>query len=207
MCARAALRAGAGIAWAAVPASVAAQIGAAQPELMVRALPERSGAGRPRRGARGRARAGPSAVAQGLARRLAQRHRGPLPVDLRADRHRRVSLDVADRPNLQGTSLRYAGDRDGHGRRAVRRRCGGGVATVRPTAVGANRGEEEGDHCRGAREMCCALLQTRRNAPDHAVATFFSSLRRRRVLLVPKPPTRVRTASLCRSSNRSCSRR
>src|SRR6185437_193933 len=39
LAARAALRAGAGISWVAVPASVAAQVGAAQPELMVRALP------------------------------------------------------------------------------------------------------------------------------------------------------------------------
>jgi ADP-dependent NAD(P)H-hydrate dehydratase / NAD(P)H-hydrate epimerase len=81
MCARAALRAGAGIVWVAVPAAVAAQIGSAQPELMVRPLPG---------GLDLAARAGALAVGPGLgrsddavalARRLAQRHRGPLVVD------------------------------------------------------------------------------------------------------------------------------
>ena len=81
LAARAALRAGAGIAWVAVPASVAAQVGAAQPELMVRALPggldlaDRAGALAVGPGL------GRSAEAQGIVRRLAQRHRGPLVID------------------------------------------------------------------------------------------------------------------------------
>ena len=81
LAARAALRAGAGIAWVAVPASVAAQVGAAQPELMVRALPgglelaDRAGALAVGPGL------GRSAEAQGMVRRLAQRHRGPLVID------------------------------------------------------------------------------------------------------------------------------
>ena len=81
LAARAALRAGAGIAWLAVPASVAAQVGAAQPELMVRALPGglelayRAGALAVGPGL------GRSAEAQVMVRRLAQRHRGSLVID------------------------------------------------------------------------------------------------------------------------------
>src|SRR6476661_7091308 len=81
LAARAALRAGAGIAWVAVPASVAAQVGAAQPELMVRALPgglelaDRAGALALGPGL------GRSVEAQGMVRSLAQRHRGPLVID------------------------------------------------------------------------------------------------------------------------------
>jgi ADP-dependent NAD(P)H-hydrate dehydratase / NAD(P)H-hydrate epimerase len=81
LAARAALRAGAGIVWVAVPATVAAQVGAAQPELMVRALPgglelaDRAGALAVGPGL------GRSAEAQEMVRRLAQRHRGPLVVD------------------------------------------------------------------------------------------------------------------------------
>jgi len=81
MCARAALRAGAGIAWAAVPEAVAAQVGAAQPEVMVRPLPgglelaERAAAVAVGPGI------GRDDDAQALVRRLAQRHRGPIVID------------------------------------------------------------------------------------------------------------------------------
>ena len=81
MSGRAALRAGAGIVWLAVPADVAPQIATVHPELMVKETPD---------GLELLERAGAVAVGPGLgrgeeagrlARRLAQRHRGPIVVD------------------------------------------------------------------------------------------------------------------------------
>ena len=81
MSGRAALRAGAGIVWLAVPGDVAPQIATVHPELMVKQLPD---------GLELAERAGAVAVGPGLgrgedagnlARRLAQRHRGPIVVD------------------------------------------------------------------------------------------------------------------------------
>ena len=79
--ARAALRAGAGVAWAAVPEAVATSIGASAPEVMVRPLPD----GLDLAGRAGAVAVGPGLGrdddAQALARRLAQRHRGAMVID------------------------------------------------------------------------------------------------------------------------------
>jgi ADP-dependent NAD(P)H-hydrate dehydratase / NAD(P)H-hydrate epimerase len=81
MCGRAALRAGAGTVWLAVPGDVAPQIATVHPELMVKETAD---------GLELLERAGAVAVGPGLgrgeeagrlARRLAQRHRGPIVVD------------------------------------------------------------------------------------------------------------------------------
>jgi ADP-dependent NAD(P)H-hydrate dehydratase / NAD(P)H-hydrate epimerase len=81
MCALAALRAGAGVAWAAVPADVSGAVAVAQPEIMVRALPD----GLDLSKQAGAVAVGPGLGrgedAQQLARRLAQRHAGPIVVD------------------------------------------------------------------------------------------------------------------------------
>jgi hydroxyethylthiazole kinase-like uncharacterized protein yjeF len=81
MTALAALRAGAGIAWVAMPQAVAATAGAAHPELIVRSLPD----GLELAGRAGALAVGPGMGreddAQRLARRLAQRHAGPLVLD------------------------------------------------------------------------------------------------------------------------------
>jgi NAD(P)H-hydrate epimerase len=81
MAGRAALRAGAGTVWLAVPGNVAPQIATVHPELMVKEMDQ---------GLELTERAGAVAVGPGLgrgedagrlARRLAQRHRGPIVVD------------------------------------------------------------------------------------------------------------------------------
>ncbi len=81
MSGRAALRAGAGVVWLAVPGDVAPQIATVHPELMVKETAD---------GLELAGRAGAVAVGPGLgrgeeagalARRLAQRHRGPIVVD------------------------------------------------------------------------------------------------------------------------------
>ena len=81
LCATAALRAGAGVAWLAVPEALVAQIGGGRPELMVRSLAD---------GLELASRAGAMALGPGLgrspeaialARRLARGHRGSIVID------------------------------------------------------------------------------------------------------------------------------
>jgi NAD(P)H-hydrate epimerase len=110
LCALAALRAGAGIAWAAVDETVAAVSAVQVPEVMVRALPgglelaERAGAVAVGPGL------GRDEGAQQLARRLAQRHRGAVVIDADALFALAGRLDLVSRRRVPAVLTPHEGE-------------------------------------------------------------------------------------------------